>query len=165
MVKIVLFVINGLMNFKEESMKYLKQSLQILCLLAFASSTFAQTHEVLMKNRGAGGPMVYEPDYLEIKPGDTVKFIRKHKSHNAASIAELSPAGYPGFMGKIDEEIEVTYDNAGFYGIKCTPHYAQGMVMLIKVGDASLPESYRAFKAPGIADKRFQEIYARIDKR
>jgi len=39
------------------------------------------------------------------------------------------------------------------------------MVMLIKVGDASLPESYRAFKAPGIADKRFQEIYARIDKR
>lgn len=163
--KIVLFVINGLMNFKEESMKYVKQSLQILCLLAFASSAFAQTHEVLMKNRGAGGPMVYEPDYLEIQPGDTVKFIRKHKSHNAASIAELSPAGYPGFMGKIDEEIEVTYDNAGFYGIKCTPHYAQGMVMLIKVGDASLPESYRAFKAPGIADKRFQEIYARIDKR
>ncbi|CAM7680864.1 Pseudoazurin [Citrobacter portucalensis] len=165
MVKIVLFVINGLMNFKEESMKYLKQSLQILCLLAFASSAFAQTHEVLMKNRGTGGPMIYEPDYLEIQPGDTVKFIRKHKSHNAASIAELSPAGYPGFMGKIDEEIEVTYDNAGFYGIKCTPHYAQGMVMLIKVGDASLPESYRAFKAPGIADKRFQEIYARIDKR
>lgn len=145
-------------------MKYLKQSLQILCLLAFASSAFAQTHEVLMKNRGSAGPMVYEPDYLEIQPGDTVKFIRKHKSHNAASIAELSPAGYPGFMGKIDEEIEVTYDNAGFYGIKCTPHYAQGMVMLIKVGDASLPESYRAFKAPGIADKRFQEIYARIDK-
>ena len=54
MVKIVLFVINGLMNFKEESMKYLKQSLQILCLLAFASSAFAQTHEVLMKNRGTG---------------------------------------------------------------------------------------------------------------
>ena len=104
-------------------------------------------------------------DYLEIQPGDTVKFIRKHKSHNAASIAELSPANYPGFMGKIDEEIEVTYDNPGFYGIKCSPHYAQGMVMMIKVGDTTLPDSYRAFKAPGIADKRFQEIYARIDKR
>lgn len=58
-----------------------------------------------------------------------------------------SPAGYPGFIGKIDEEIEVKYDNAGFYGIKCSPHYAQGMIMLIKVGDAVLPDSYRAFKA------------------
>ncbi|AGE94358.1 pseudoazurin [Citrobacter farmeri] len=145
-------------------MKYVKQSLNALCLLALTASAFAQTHDVLMKNRGSAGPMVYEPDYLEIQPGDTVKFIRKHKSHNAASIAELSPAGYPGFIGKIDEEIAVKYDDAGFYGIKCTPHYAQGMVMLIKVGDATLPDSYRAFKAPGIADTRFQEIYSRIDK-
>ena len=145
-------------------MKYVKQSLKALCLLALTTSAFAQTHEVLMKNRGSAGPMVYEPDYREIQPGDTVKFIRKHKSHNAASIAELSPAGYPGFIGKIDEEIAVKYDDAGFYGIKCTPHYAQGMVMLIKVGDATLPDTYRAFKAPGIADKRFQEIYSRIEK-
>lgn len=36
-------------------MKCIKQSLQILCLLAFTSTAFAQTHEVLMKNRGAGG--------------------------------------------------------------------------------------------------------------
>ena len=57
-------------------MKYLKQSLKVLCLLTLASSAFAQTHEVLMKNRGSAGPMVYEPDYLEIQPGDTVKFIR-----------------------------------------------------------------------------------------
>lgn len=145
-------------------MKYVKQSLKALCLLALTAPVFAQPHEVLMKNRGSAGPMVYEPDYLEIQPGDTVKFIRKHKSHNAASIAELSPAGYPGFIGKIDEEIAVKYDDAGFYGIKCTPHYAQGMVMLIKVGDATLPDTYRAFKAPGIADKRFQEIYSRIEK-
>ena len=145
-------------------MKYLKQSLKVLCLLAITSSAFAQTHEVLMKNRGTAGPMVYEPDYLEIQPGDSVKFIRTHRSHNAASIAELSPADYKGFMGKIDEEIEVKYDHAGFYGIKCSPHYAQGMVMMIKVGDATLPESYRTFKAPGLADKRFQDIYSRIGK-
>lgn len=36
--------------------------------------------------------------------------------------------------------------------------------MLIKVGDATLPDSYRTFKAPGIADKRFQDIYTRIEK-
>lgn len=57
-------------------MKYVKQSLKALCLLALTTSAFAQTHEVLMKNRGSAGPMVYEPDYLEIQPGDTVKLIR-----------------------------------------------------------------------------------------
>ncbi|MDF7679692.1 pseudoazurin [Enterobacteriaceae bacterium ESL0689] len=145
-------------------MKYLSQGLKILCLLAISTSAFAQTYEVLMKNRGAAGPMVYEPDYLAIQPGDSVKFIRTHKSHNAASIAELSPAGYKGFVGKIDEEIEVKYDQPGFYGIKCSPHYAMGMVMMIKVGDATLPDSYRAFKAPGVANKRFQQIYSRIDQ-
>lgn len=36
--------------------------------------------------------------------------------------------------------------------------------MMIKVGDATLPESYRTFKAPGLADKRFQDIYSRIGK-
>ncbi len=134
-----------------------------ISMLFFSAPAFSEVHNVLMKTRGAAGPMVFEPDYLEISPGDTVKFIRTHKSHNAASIEELSPEGYKGFLGKIDEEIEVTYDNAGFYGIKCTPHYAQGMVMIVKVGDAELPEYFRTFKAPGIADKRFKDIIKRID--
>lgn len=60
-------------------MKCIKQRLLILCLCAFTSTAFAQTYEVLMKNRGTGGPMVYEPDFLAIQPGDSVKFVRKHK--------------------------------------------------------------------------------------
>lgn len=44
-------------------MKCIKQRLLILCLCAFTSTAFAQTYEVLMKNRGTGGPMVYEPDF------------------------------------------------------------------------------------------------------
>lgn len=81
-------------------MKCIKQRLLILCLCAFTSTAFAQTYEVLMKNRGTGGPMVYEPDFLAIQPGDSVKFVRKHKSHNAASIAELSPPGTPVLSAK-----------------------------------------------------------------
>lgn len=144
-------------------MKYLLTMLKVVCLLALTAPAFAQVHEVLMKNRGTAGPMVYEPDYLDIQPGDSVKFIRTHRSHNAASIAELSPEGYQGFIGKIDEEIEVKYDKPGLYGIKCSPHYAMGMVMLIKVGDAKLTDAYRNFKAPGVADKRLKAIFARMD--
>ena len=146
-------------------MNLLKSILILTSSLLLVSPVLAETHEVLMKNRGASGPMIYEPDYIEIKPGDTIKFVRTHKSHNAASIKEMSPAGYKGFMGKIDQEIEVKYDDTGYYGVKCTPHYAQGMVMLVKVGNADFPQSYRDFKAPGLADKRFKKlIEMHVDK-
>ena len=83
---------------------------------------------------------------------------------NAATIDDMIPEGATPFKGKIDEELEITFDKPGFYGIKCIPHYAMGMIMLIKVGDAALPQSYRDHKQPGIAKKRFDDIYARIDK-
>lgn len=118
-----------------------------------------------MKDCGTGESAICEPDYLEIQLGDTVRFIRERKNHNVASITKLSLAGCSGFTGKVDEEAEATYNSAGFYGIKCTSYYAQGTVMLIRVGDALLPESHRVFRAPGIADRHFQGIYAHIDKR
>ncbi|MDO5371507.1 MAG: pseudoazurin, partial [Paracoccus sp. (in: a-proteobacteria)] len=43
------------------------------CLLPFAA--LAETHEVRMLNRNDSGPMPFEPDYLVIRPGDSVKFI------------------------------------------------------------------------------------------
>lgn len=135
--------------------------LSVFCLSSFA---IADTYEVLMKNRGAKGAMVFEPDYIEIKPGDTIKYIRTHKSHNAASIPELWPENEPQFKGKIDEEIEVTFKNEGFYGVKCIPHYAQGHVMMVRVGNADFPEKYRKFTAPGIADKRLKDIFGQIEE-
>lgn len=63
MVRTVLFVIKDLKKPKEAPMNSLKKSLNVLCLLVLTASAFAQTHEVLMKNRGSAGPMVYEPDY------------------------------------------------------------------------------------------------------
>jgi len=124
---------------------------------------WAENYDVKMLNRGEKGAMVFEPDYLKIKPGDTVTFRAVHKSHNAASIDGMVPEGYTGFKGKIDEEISITFDETGFYGVKCIPHYSMGKVMLIKVGEAELPASYREVKHPGIAQKRMQELFARID--
>lgn len=135
-----------------------------VALLVFLSTAQAETYEVKMLNRGTAGSMVFEPDYLVIKPGDRVKFVATQKSHNAATIDDMIPEGATPFKGKIDEELEITFDKAGFYGIKCIPHYAMGMIMLIKVGDATLPQSYRNHKQPGIAKKRFDDIFSRVDK-
>ena len=142
-----------------------------LFLLAFtliaaflhAAPASAESFRVEMRNRGEKGSMVFEPDFLVIKPGDSVKFIATHKSHNAASIDGMVPEGYAGFKGKINEEIEVTFDQPGFYGIKCSPHFGMGMVMLVKVGEAELTEAIRTFEVPARARPRFDAIFARID--
>ena len=48
-------------------------------LLLAAAPAHAETVEVKMLNRGANGAMVYEPDFVKIKPGDTVKFLASAK--------------------------------------------------------------------------------------
>ena len=122
------------------------------------SAALAETFEVKMLNQGQKGSMVFEPDFLHLKPGDKVKFIATHKSHNAATIDGMVPEGAQGFKGKINEELEVSFDHEGYYGIKCSPHYGMGMVMLIKVGDAALPESYRSVAHPARAKPRFDTL-------
>jgi pseudoazurin len=133
----------------------------MLASLVISAPAFAEMHEVKMLNRNASGPMVYEPDFLQIAPGDTVKFIKTTSGHNAATVEGMVPEGYEGFLGKINEEIEVTLDKEGFYGIKCSPHYGMGMVMVIRAGDSDLPASFPAADVPERAKKRFVEILER----
>ena len=49
----------------------------------------------------------------------------------------MAPEGSAGFKGAINEEIEVMFDTAGLYGMKCKPHFAMGMVMTIATGEVS----------------------------
>jgi len=135
----------------------------VVVLSMSAGLSLAETVEVRMLNQGEKGSMVFEPDYLHLQPGDTVKFIATHKSHNAATIDGMVPEGAKGFKGKINEEIEVTFERDGFYGIKCSPHFGMGMVMLIKVGEASLPESYRSVAVPARAKPRLDALFAEAE--
>jgi pseudoazurin len=139
------------------------RSILVGVALTFATLTTAQAeiHEVKMLNRGAAGPMVYEPDFLAIRPGDTVKFLNASSGHNAVTIDGMTPEGHPGFKGNLNEEIEVALEQEGFYGIKCSPHFAMGMVMVIKVGEGALSESFMEADLPARARKRFEEILDR----
>ena len=116
-----------------------------------------------MLNRGETGSMVYEPDFLALKPGDTVRFIATHPSHNAASIPEIWPEAAPPVKGQINEEIEVTFDAPGFYGIKCSPHYTMGMVMLIQVGEGEPGAISVPVSLPDMARERLAQIIERAD--
>jgi pseudoazurin len=139
----------------------IRHLLLALPIVALSAAAHAETVEVRMLNRGEHGSMVYEPDYVELEPGDAIHFVASHKSHNAASIEGMVPEGYEGFKGKINEEITVSFDQPGFYGIKCSPHYGMGMVMVVKVGEASMSDAFKNFDAPPRAKQRFNEIFSR----
>lgn len=131
----------------------------LLALLPIVAQ--AETFEVKMLNGNATGGMAFEPDFLSLKPGDKVKFLATQRGHNAATIKDFLPEGASPFKGKINQEIEVTFTEEGFYGIMCTPHYDMGMVMVVRVGDApftemTLPKDVR----PG-AVKRIEQIVER----
>ncbi|EKF39881.1 MULTISPECIES: pseudoazurin [Hyphomicrobiales] len=115
-------------------------------------------HEVQMLNKGTKGVMVYEPDFVTAAIGDTVTFIPTDKSHNAESIKGMLPEGAEPFKGKLNEEITITIEKEGVYGVKCTPHYGMGMVMLIAVGAPGNMEEARAVKHPPKAKKLFDEL-------
>lgn len=139
----------------------MKIPLLSLMLLA-ACPTWAETHDVQMLSRGKTGPMVYEPAYLNIAPGDTVRFIPTQPSHNAATIDGMIPARAQPFKSRINQPFEVVLTEPGAYGIKCSPHVAMGMVMLIEVGDKAsqitLPDTL-----PPRAAERLQHIAAARD--
>lgn len=132
--------------------------------LAMLSGAHAAEHEVQMLNKGPEGqPMQFDPAFLKIEPGDTVKFVATDKGHNAETILEMIPEGAETWKGKINEEITVTFNEEGIYGYKCMPHFAMGMVGIIQVGDdVSNLDSAETAKLPGRAKPRMAELIAQV---
>lgn len=143
-------------------MRYATAIAAALAAVLAAGAAAAAEHEVQMLNKGEKGAMVFQPDFLQAEPGDTIRFVAVDKTHNAESIPAMLPEGAEGFKGKINEEITVTLTEEGVYGIKCTPHYAMGMVMVVVVGEPTNLEEAKAVKHPGMARGRFEEIFAGI---
>ena len=126
-------------------------------LLALAASPAqAKEHQVKMLNKGAEGMMLFEPAYLNVAPGDTVKFVATNKGHNAESIPGMVPDGGATFKGKINEEVVVRFNAPGLYGFKCLPHLGMGMVGLVQVGSAVNKATVQAAaaKLPGMGKTR-----------
>ncbi len=133
----------------------------ILLATTLTGPALAADHQVKMLNRGAAGMMVFEPAYLAIAPGDTVTFLTTDPGHNAETATGMLPDGAAPFKGGMNKEITVTFDAEGLYGYLCKPHYAMGMVGLIKVGsDAPNADAAKATKHPGKAAKVMARLLA-----
>lgn len=114
-------------------------------------SMAGETVEIKMLNKGADRYMVFEPEVVRIKPGDTIKFVAADKGHNAVTIKELLPTGAEPFRGKINEELAITLSTPGVYGFRCDPHYTLGMVGVVVVGEPANLDAAKQAKLPGKA--------------
>jgi pseudoazurin len=130
--------------------------------LALAGAANAAEIEIKMLNKGEKGAMVFEPDFVRAAPGDTIRFVPTDKSHNAEAIKGMVPEGAELFKGKLNEEIVVTLDKEGVYGVKCAPHYGMGMVALIEVGAPTNVDEAQAAKHPGKAKTVFAELFGQV---
>ncbi|MFC7066982.1 pseudoazurin [Brucella rhizosphaerae] len=131
-----------------------------LCF-AMAVPALADNIEVHMLNKGADGVMVFEPAYIKANPGDTITFIPVDKGHNVRSIKDMIPTTAEKFKSKINENYVLSVTEPGAYLVKCTPHYAMGMVALIVVGEnpANLEQIVSA-KKPKLVQTRLDKAIA-----
>jgi pseudoazurin len=98
----------------------------------------------------------------KIEPGDTVKFAATDKGHNAESIKGMLPADAAPFVGKNGEDVTVTFDKPGVYGVKCLPHYGMGMVALIVVGTPGNLAEAKAVPQVGKAKQVFAALFEKL---
>ena len=131
-------------------------------VLGLGGTALAAEVEVKMLNKGAAGMMVFEPALVTIAPGDSVKFVATDKSHNAETIKGMIPDGAKPFTGKMNEDVIVTFEQAGVYGVKCMPHYGMGMVSLVVVGKPGNEEAARAVTHAGKAKTVFAGLFDKL---
>ena len=62
-----------------------------------------------------------------------------------------------------NQEIAVTFEQAGVYGIKCLPHYGMGMVAMIVVGMPANEAEAKAVTHPGRAKQIFATLFGRLE--
>jgi pseudoazurin len=133
----------------------------IVSFAGICTPVLAEEHIVKMLNtNGKGKFMLFDPEVVIAVPGDTVRFVPTHKGHNAEAIPKVWPEGAPEFKGAINEEIVLTVEKPGIYGIKCRPHYPMGMMGLVVAGEQVNKDQLGKVKFSGGAAKRWKALMA-----
>ena len=141
----------------------LKKLMAGAILAMIAVGAHAETFEVKMLNKGEEGAMVFEPAFVKAEVGDVIRFLPTDKGHNVEDIKGMLPDGVDGFKTKFNKEFDLQVEQEGLYGIKCTPHYAMGMIALIQVGDAVNLEEAEAVKQKGKAKGRMADLFEKVE--
>lgn len=150
----------------------MKKLIPLMLLLVLDTAVAGDTHELkLVKqvydiNAPTAGEMYqFVPDYLEIKQGDTVKFLGTVGRHTVHSVKGMSPDGAKAIAIMPRQPNEVTFDVPGIYGIKCKLHQRHGMVSMIVVGgNLDNLEQARMNVSKGVSEFTRPKMHKLLDK-
>jgi pseudoazurin len=124
---------------------------------------YAAEHIIEMRNQDdAGNRMAFQPGYLKVAVGDTVKFVPTDKGHNTESVEEVWPEGVAAVKGPFNKEVVFKAEKDGLYVFKCLPHYGMGMVALIQVGKPVNLDAVKNYKAVSKAKGRLEAEVAKV---
>ena len=128
----------------------------VVAALALPASASAATFDV-----SASGSS-FTPSDLTVAPGDTVKFVATDKGHNAETIKGMLPADATPFLGKNGEDVAVTFEKPGVYGVKCLPHYGMGMVAMVVVGTPTNVDEAKSIPQVGKAKQVMAGLFDKL---
>jgi pseudoazurin len=144
------------------------QRILLLCLLAVMSAAVAAKDiQVRMLTNGPNGQMlVFDPDFIKAKIGDTVTFLPMQKAGHT-SISLLVPDGAKPWKAAPDTQISIKIEKQGVYLVQCDVHKSLGMVAVIQAGKpVNLAEAKKAaaeFAGKQLQNKdRFDKLLAQV---
>ena len=145
---------------------YLRRLLSVAAILLLSIPATAGEVRMEMRNQFESERFVYAPDIIWIAPGDAVVFVPVDKGHNAVSIDGFGTGVNPQINVGFNEEVLVTFEEPGIYGVQCTPHVGLGMVGIIVVGDVEVSDAARASiaKLPPKARERLEELLSQVER-
>ena len=145
-------------------MRCFSLTVTLLASIFVTGVVWAADIEVKMLNKGEEGKMIFEPSFIKAQKGDNIIFLPTDKGHMAASIKGMIPDGAKKFKSKINKKFTYTVEVEGLYGIRCTPHYANGMVALIQVGGSADPATFmKGKKVPKKSKERLEAYLAQVN--
>ncbi len=135
----------------------------IAAILMQGAAANAAEHVIEMRNKdNAGQPMAFEPSFVKVDVGDTVKFVPTDKGHNVESVTEIWPDGAPTIKGAFNAEVVFKAEKEGLYTVKCLPHYSMGMIAVVQVGKPVNLDKVKEFKVPGASQKRLSAALEKV---
>ncbi len=118
---------------KHEIMWWMTRITFMVCALCFSIVFAASAYAADTIQMGAGGNLIFEPNELTVKAGDTVTFVNGElPPHNVVFLDhdELSHSDLAFMSG---EQFPVTFTEPGEYEFQCEPHAGAGMKGVIHV--------------------------------
>ena len=116
---------------------------RVLPILLLPIMALAAEHEVQSVSHRNYDSMFFDPNYLEVEPGDSVAFVVTDSDHQPQSV--FIPAGADHWKAEKGKSIAVNFDHEGLYIFDCAYHNVMGMAGVILVGSPVNLEDARLF--------------------